>query len=375
MRLRPTFAALTLLASGGIASAQADRLQGPLLIPPAPGEYRSTPLRDDSYRRNGRSGGYTFENDPRYSRGISPDDPRLATMDQWHQRLFRQPADQAELSAWQRHFERGGSAYDLIADLLASDDYFQRTGGNFEDWFTSAAAATGRPVTSKEVWEWGIAYRRDQNRLSIARRLLDVSGLFGNRAGQPVIRQHDHGAYEAGSDYGTYGYGTSYGASNGIQLSGYDASVQPGYGYPGYGYGPDGHGRHSSHQHTAGYGPVAAPPSPADLIADWYRTYNGREIQPQELNKWMSDLNKGMPLDEVYASVLGGDEWYIRTGRSAPNWAASTLEALGQSANGQTVNNWLERLRRNGGNRFRTALEMVRAFGGAPVGLDSDDDD
>lgn len=374
MRLRPAFAALTLIASGGFASAQqSERLQGPLLIPPAPGEAERVPFRSDSPSRRSfdsrgaadQDRGYAIQIEPRSSRSVSPDDPRLASIESWHRRLFGRRPDPVEWSAWGRHFERGGNAYDLLAGMIASDEYFERTGGRFEDWFTSAAAATGRPVTSKEVWEWEIAYRRDPDRLPIARRLLDVSGLFGSRTSQvggrrPVVIGHDH-----------HGHG---GLGHGIELSGYEAHGPFGPGYDAHGHEHGHHHGHPGHEHTAGYGPAAGPASPADLIADWYRTYNGREIQPHELNKWMSDLNKGMPLDEVYASVLGGDEWYIRVGSSAPQWAASTLEALSQRPDRQAVEHWLDRLRRHGGNRFRTALEMVRTTGGAPAVIDAHDD-
>jgi hypothetical protein len=78
------------------------------------------------------------------------------------------------------------------------------------------------------------------------------------------------------------------------------------------------------------------------------------------MNKWLSDLNKGMSLDEVYASVLAAPEWYNRAGGNPPSWIASTLAALGQSNDGDAVNYWLDRYRRHDGDRFGTALEMVR---------------
>ncbi len=78
------------------------------------------------------------------------------------------------------------------------------------------------------------------------------------------------------------------------------------------------------------------------------------------MNKWLSDLNKGMSIDEVYASVLAAPEWYNRAGANPSSWIGSTLAALGQSNDGNAVNYWLDRFRRNDGDRFDTALEMVR---------------
>ncbi len=360
---RPTsFSSLALLALvGGVASAQpTSRLQGPLLLAPGrSGSESSFERRSTDYRQPTYRGSYSLE--PRREPTVSPDDPRLGTAETWHRRLFGRRPDPTEWAAWSRHFGRNGTTYDLLAGMIAGDEYFERTGGNFEDWFASAAEATGRPVTSKEVWEWGIVYRQDRDRLALARRLLDVSGLL-NGAVQHQVARPIQGHVHASSPSVVYGAG-----SYGVEHDDHDH----------YGRLEPDHHEHAGHGHTAGYGPIATgrPSSGPEQIAEWYRTYNGREIQPNELNKWVSDLNKGMPMDEVFASVLGGDEWYARTGSSAPSWVASTLAALGQRADQQSLDFWLDRFRRNGGERYRTALEMVRRSGGGPAAVEGRGDD
>lgn len=348
MRRVASLALAALTVSGGIASAQAFRdSQGPVLIPPSP--YRSAPTVVAPSRqptvRSWSDGPVVVRRSPGvHDHSHDADDPIQKAV-VWHGNLFGRRATSRDVAAWEDFLRQGGRDSDLLASMLASDEYFQRNGGTFDRWFLAATTAATAPVDPYELPRWREIYRRTGDRYAFMQRYLDQSGVFAEG--------HDHHGHEHGA-----GYGQGYAGSPYLEND-YYGSLEPEYDF----HGSHGHG---GHVHTAGYRPTA-PSSPPELIAGWYRTFHGREIRQDELNKWMNDLNKGMPLEEVYASVLGGDEWYIRTGSDPTRWVASTLEALGQRPDGRTLDSWLDRLRRRG-DRYQVALDMVRTYNAVPGG-------
>jgi len=353
MRRTASFALAVLAVSGGVASAQSYLdSQGPQLIPPVPrGRVYDVP------QTNGPGVARSWSPAPAVARpSAHGDDDGIEKAVVWYGNLFGRRATSRDYAAWADHFRRGGSESDLLASMLASDEYYQRNGGTFDRWFLAATTAATAPVDPYELPRWREIFRRTGDRYALMERYLDATGVFAEAHGHDDHHGHQHGA-----GYGPGRYDEGYAGSPYLDDDRYGdyGLLEPEYDYHA------GHG-HGGHVHTAGYRPTA-PSSPPELIAGWYRTYNGREIRQDELNKWMNDLNKGMPLEEVYASVLGGDEWYIRTGSNPASWVASTLEALGQRSDGRALDSWLDRLRRRG-DRYQVALDMVRTFNAAPAG-------
>jgi len=132
------------------------------------------------------------------------------------------------------------------------------------------------------------------------------------------------------------------------------------------------HDHHADHETHGGTPYTAlrpvAPLSEPELIADWYRSYFSREAGPHEVQKWLSDLNKGMPLSEVYASIIAADEWFGRNGSSPSRWIAATLNVFGERPDADAVGDWMDRYRRHNGDRFKTTMEMVDRYGVPGVG-------
>jgi hypothetical protein len=301
-------------------------------------------------------------------------DPQIARIADWYQQFYGRPMLAVERHNWEIYLHRDtGSLDQVLVQMLGSDEFYKQSGANFDSWLLAVAEATGIRLPPGEVAQWrNVA--RNTDRLTFGREFLTTEGVIlgtGRVAIPPAGSDLDRGVHrhQNGSLYGggiTSVGGGYYGSGqNGNYPTPFDRIV-PVQGGPSYGSGyqiphyllndPHDHG----HQHSVGYGPRPAGNSPQELIASWYQTYFGRDIAPGEMNKWLSDLNKGMSLDEVYASVLAAPEWYNRSGGNPPSWIASTLAALGQSNNGDAVNYWLDRYRRHDGDRFGTVLEMVR---------------
>ncbi|HEX6984607.1 MAG TPA: hypothetical protein VF170_04485, partial [Planctomycetaceae bacterium] len=355
MRRILPFAAVTVLSIvGNTASAQRSHdAHGPLLLPLGSslgssysGGYDSTPYHlGGSDYRSGRHG----YDDRGYSGPIRYRDSRMLRVAEWYRDFLGRDMLPVEEHNWRLHFRDGGTLEGVLAMILGGDEFYKRVGGRFEDWTAAVADATGRRVSRAEVADWRRGYREAWDRVDV--RIEFVRHLLAEHAPEPVVvpDRHDHG------------YGRGYPVGSRHEVPWYVVE-QPAHGR---------HDRHHGHEHTTGYRP--APASDAELIAGWYRTYFGREIAPHELRKWLSDREKGMALDEIYASVLAADEWYARAGGTPTRWIAATLGALGQEAHRDAVGYWFEHYRRRGGNRFETALDMVRATGGLPDGHDRHD--
>jgi hypothetical protein len=408
MRRVLPIAALTMISTAGnVALAQRD-LQGPLLVPPSPQERvdRSSNAFGPSPSRAGISsqrysgsfngppaspyylGGRNYYPDsdrnarPRVPNVAAPQvdtapirDPQIAQIAEWYQQFLGRPMAAVERNNWEIYLHRDtGSLDKVLVQMLGGDEFYKQSGGNFDSWLRSVAQVTGIRMSPLEAAQW-----RDQargtDRLTFGRQFLIAEGVIGgpglvtlppfNRRNDGLGHDHHHHDGDVfGGGYSTVG-GSYYGSGYGSNRTPFDRIVpfsgaprQYGSGYQIPQYLADDSAVHA-HEHSVGYGPRGGN-SPQELIASWYQTYFGREIAPGEMNKWLSDLNKGMSIDEVYASVLAAPEWYNRAGGNPSSWIGSTLAALGQSNDGNAVNYWLDRFRRNDGDRFDTALEMVR---------------
>lgn len=404
-RVLPIAALAMFSSAGNFALAQ----QGPLLVPPSPQERNERPSNafgpspshggsDVQRPYNSPSqqpaspyylGGRTFyPNSDRYPRPTVPNvaapqidtapirDPQIAQIAEWYQRFHGRPMAAVERHNWEIYLHRDtGSLDKVLVQMLGGDEFYKKSGANFDSWLRSVAEVTGVRLSPLEAAQWRDA-ARGTDRLTFGREFLTAQGVIrgpGLVSLPPFNRRndggfgHDHPQQDGnvyGGGYSTVGgsyYGSGYGSRTPLDrivpFSG-PPSHQHGSGYqiPQYLVNDS---AVNDHEHSVGYGPRGGN-SPQELIATWYQTYFGREIAPGEMNKWLSDLNKGMSLDEVYASVLAAPEWYNRAGGNPASWIGSTLAALGQSNDGNAVNYWLDRFRRNDGDRFDTALEMVR---------------
>jgi hypothetical protein len=254
----PFSAALLLTLTGGLASAQPGNLNGPLLYAPGAntGAYdlsTGTPI----------SPGLP----PRYSNysTLAPavpagaNDWRLQHAATWYRNIFGREPNQENYAKWADHFRRGGTTEEVLISMLAGDEFWARSGGDFMDWFMGSALMAGRPVTPQQAAEWRRVYHQmNRDRDAILHRFFDATGVFNQEravTGAP--------GPELPSDPPAYGYGSPYGYGAYNRLGTGDASRggygnspygQPGYARPGY-YGP-GYGSASTpiylHVHKSG---------------------------------------------------------------------------------------------------------------------------
>ena len=348
-RLLPLAALTIFVAAGNTTLAQYSRgADGPLLIPH---EYSL------SYGGNGRyhegrghdhGGYYDGRGDGRSGYGEYPgpvayDPSRMRQVANWYRELLGREMTRAEEIKMRGHTleQHRGAMTDILARILGSAEFYNRVGGRFDRWVDAVENYTSRDISRREEADWSESHRHAPGREAQALVRTDfVRHLYEEHPREPVVVP----------DRGYRGRPVV----SQPELPWYADHV---------GHDHGGH-RHTGHRHTAGYGPVAQPSGDPAIIADWYRTYFGREIAPHELQKWLSDRQKGMPLDEIYASVLAAPEWYVRTGGSPTRWIAATLDALGQGASRDGVGYWYDRYQRHNGDRFKVAKEMVRSAGG-----------
>lgn len=383
MRRFLPIATLTLVSAAGNAAFAQRGVQGPALFPPSPNETRSfqgtdafgpSSVRagsgDQFYSSPYYLGGSTYDLRPTRPNLVGPEidrepirDPQMAQIAQWYRDFFNRPMAAVERNNWEIYLRRdGGNLDNVLVQLLGGDEFYKQTGANFDSWLRELAQIANVRLSRGDLEHWRNV-SRGSDRLTFAREFLGVHGALG---GGHVHQQFGGGFAGHGHDHG-HGqqfvnghpvYGTGSPLEGIVPIRGSVAGQLRGSRYviPHYLTDRDrGHGQ----QHSVGFGPRGN--SPEELVAGWYRTYFGREIAPGELNKWMTDVNKGMAIDEVYASVLAAPEWYTRSGGSPQQWIASTLAAIGQPNDSGSVNYWLDRFHRTGGNRFEIAKEMVRA--------------
>lgn len=396
---RSLFAAYLLgnMALAAPAMAQARRGEGPLLLPP-PGiadEHRPNGVQRANDRR-------TFGDAPSYSPDMSefadrresrfgplPSDPQIRRIAIWYRTLFERDLSASEQRNWQVYLTNGRHTIDdALPLLLGSQEFFKQSGSQYESWLRQVGAAIGRPVTERELQRWRddrvIFTRRflaTQGNVTIQDESIRVTGFRPTAPAPEDAGQFGNTRPRRGYGEGGYYQNQSEHLPDPWHLSpfspyeGGPGSLPPAYGHGFHdhhewdsGYQPwsswESH-EHGHHDHAAGRPPVAGRPAPqseAELIASWYQTYFGRPIVQWELNKWLSDLEKGMPLAEVYASVLASDGWIERNGDDPRQWIAGTLAALGQR-NPAAVEQWYDRFREMDRDHLALTKAMVRRFG------------
>jgi hypothetical protein len=91
----------------------------------------------------------------------------------WYQRFLDRVPDDAGLRSWAGGLRRGDSPSDLLAQILASDEYYKRAGSTPEGFVAKLFAdIAGRKADPKEFAELVNVTLRE-GRTQAARRLLD----------------------------------------------------------------------------------------------------------------------------------------------------------------------------------------------------------
>jgi uncharacterized protein YkwD len=103
-----------------------------------------------------------------------------------------------------------------------------------------------------------------------------------------------------------------------------------------------------------------SPEARTRLVKTWYLTYLGRPALNGEEQGWVSALLRGVPEETVLATILGSDEFFIRTGTgNQPYIQALYSRLLQRTASSGEVGGWLSALPQAG--RSGIALAFLRS--------------
>jgi hypothetical protein len=102
-----------------------------------------------------------------------------------------------------------------------------------------------------------------------------------------------------------------------------------------------------------------------DFITQLYREYYQRVPTSQEMNVWLSGMQRGdSPLD-VHASFIGSDEYFERCGLNSNTWLNNIFVAVtNRSPTSEEFRYWSQRLRQLGYNRRAVGKEFLQSYGG-----------
>ncbi|MFM7738562.1 MAG: DUF4214 domain-containing protein, partial [Planctomycetota bacterium] len=102
-----------------------------------------------------------------------------------------------------------------------------------------------------------------------------------------------------------------------------------------------------------------------DFITQLYREYYQRVPTSQEMNVWLSGMQRGdAPLD-VHASFIGSDEYFERCGLNSNTWLNNIFVAVtNRSPTSEEFRYWSQRLRQLGYNRRAVGKEFLQSYGG-----------
>jgi Domain of unknown function (DUF4214) len=81
------------------------------------------------------------------------------------------------------------------------------------------------------------------------------------------------------------------------------------------------------------------------LVDYWYRTYLGRAPDPQGLATWANQLNQGVPVNQVLATILASDEYYQRAGGTPQGFIARLYnDFLNRAPAGADLDFWVRQM-------------------------------
>jgi hypothetical protein len=190
---------------------------------------------------------------PAYT-GAGGNDWRLQHAATWYRNLFGREPSTGEYQKWADHYRRGGTTEEVLVSLLASDEYWNRTGGDFMDWFMASALMASRPVTPQQAAQWREVYRQqNRDRDAVLHRFFDATGVFNQEraaTGSPGPElPSDPSPYRYGRSVPRTGFG-GVGYGGGVPWYADDASRHGRYGSSGYsGRYETGYRGYYSHDH------------------------------------------------------------------------------------------------------------------------------
>jgi hypothetical protein len=84
----------------------------------------------------------------------NPDRPDRV-IDAWHQRYFGGPATESWIATWMTSLQNGATLNDVLANMLATDEFFALSGGTPAGYVTTAfTRLVGRAPTQAEFSYW-----------------------------------------------------------------------------------------------------------------------------------------------------------------------------------------------------------------------------
>jgi hypothetical protein len=98
-------------------------------------------------------------------------------IDSWFQRYLRRPVDPGGLASRLGILRNGGDPQGVEADILASDEFWNRNGGNVVGFIQGMYSdILGRAPNRNEVRFWADRYlANSQNRSAVAREVLQMA--------------------------------------------------------------------------------------------------------------------------------------------------------------------------------------------------------
>jgi hypothetical protein len=97
----------------------------------------------------------------------------------------------------------------------------------------------------------------------------------------------------------------------------------------------------------------------AGLISDSYQRYLGRTPDGVGLNGWLSEMDRGLHIEQMQGGFIASAEFYARSGNDDRQWVANLYQSvLGRSPAVSEVDDWERRLR-GGANRRAVALGFL----------------
>jgi hypothetical protein len=101
-----------------------------------------------------------------------------------------------------------------------------------------------------------------------------------------------------------------------------------------------------------------------ELVQSFYQRYLGRQAEPSGLQYWVTVLHQGQTPANVLASILGGDEYYLKRGSTPQGFVRGLYkDVLGRDPRPEEMDARLTALDWYQGDRIRLANDVLRDAG------------
>jgi hypothetical protein len=103
------------------------------------------------------------------------------------------------------------------------------------------------------------------------------------------------------------------------------------------------------------------------LVQSFYQRFLGRQAELSGLQYWVVVLHQGQPPANVLASILGGEEYYLRRGSTPQGFVRGLYkDLLGREPTFAELDTRLAALDWYQGDRIRLANDVLRDAGPEP---------